>query len=61
MFSTVFLIAVWAALHFGLHLPVVIAAVVAVVVWAIFRILWMFRYFIAGIIGLEMLFGERDQ
>jgi len=56
----VILLAVFAGLHFGLLMPVQIAIVGATIFTVGLWIVWKLKWVILGIIGLEELFGSRD-
>jgi hypothetical protein len=55
----VLLLIVFAALHFGLFLPVQAAIVAAAVGTVMLWLLWKLKWIILGIIGLEEIFGGR--
>ena len=59
MFWLVFLVAIFAALHFGLLLPASFAIGAAAVVTIVLWLLWKLKWVILGIIGLEEIFGGR--
>ena len=60
MFWGILSIAIYCGLHFGLYLPLVPAAVIALIVTAVVWGAWKLRWFIVAIVGLEFLFGERQ-
>jgi hypothetical protein len=53
MKSFVVLFFIAAALHFFAHVPMLVAAVGAVLLW----IVWKLKYVILAFLGLEMMFG----
>jgi len=56
----VLLLIAFAGLHFGLLLPAQMAVVCAAVATAVLWLLWKLKWIILGIIGLEELFGGRN-
>jgi len=56
----VILLAVFAGLHLGLLMPVQVAIVGATIFTVGLWIVWKLKWVILGIIGLEELFGSRD-
>lgn len=59
MFWLVFLVLVFAALHFFLMLPASFAIGAAAAVTIVLWLLWKLKWVILGIIGLEEVFGGR--
>jgi hypothetical protein len=55
----VLLLLLFVGLHFVLLLPVQVAIVGAAVLAVVLWIVWKLKWFILGIIGLEELFGGR--
>ena len=60
MFQLVLVVALFAVLHFVLLLPVQASIIGAAIVTVVLWLLWKLRYIILGIVGLEMLFGDRN-
>jgi len=56
----VILLIFFAGLHFALLLPAQMAIVCAAVVTVALWLLWKLKWIILGIIGLEEIFGGRD-
>jgi len=56
MKSFVVLFFIAAALHFFGHVPMLVAAVGAVLLW----IVWKLKYILLALVGLEMMFGGGD-
>ena len=56
MKSFVVLFFIAAALHFFLHIPLVLAGGGALVLWVV----WKLKYALLALLGLEMLFGGGD-
>ncbi|HMA51676.1 MAG TPA: hypothetical protein VKP60_18080 [Magnetospirillaceae bacterium] len=56
----VILLIVFAGLHFVLLLPAQIAIICGAVATAALWLLWKLKWIILGIIGLEEIFGGRD-
>jgi hypothetical protein len=56
----VVLLIAFAGLHFGLFFPAQMAIVCALVATAALWLLWKLKWIILGIIGLEEIFGGRD-
>ncbi len=50
----------FAGLHFGLLLPTQTAIVGAVVLMVGLWVIWKLKWVILGIIGLEEIFGDKD-
>ena len=55
----IFLVAIFAGLHFVLMMPAQIAIAGAAVVTIALWLLWKLKWIILGIIGLEEIFGGR--
>jgi hypothetical protein len=56
MKSFVVLFFLAAALHFFLHVPLIVAGAGALILW----IVWKLKYIILAVLGLEMLFNSGD-
>lgn len=56
----IILLVLFAGLHFVLFLPAQIAIVVAVVATVVLWVVWKLKWVVLGIIGLEALFGGRN-
>ena len=56
----ILLLAVFAGLHFVLLLPAQVAIIGGAVATAALWLLWKLKWIILGIIGLEEIFGGRD-
>ena len=56
----IILLAGFAGLHFGLHLPTQASIVGSTVLTVVLWIIWKLKWVILGIIGLEEFFGGRD-
>jgi hypothetical protein len=56
----VILLIAFAGLHFGLFMPAQMAIVGALVATVVLWLLWKLKWIILGIIGLEEIFGGRD-
>lgn len=56
----VLLLIAFAGLHFLLFLPAQLAIAAAAIVTALFWLLWKLKWIILGIIGLEEVFGGRN-
>lgn len=55
----IFLVAIFAALHFMLLLPASFAIGAAAIVTILLWLLWKLKWVILGIVGLEEIFGGR--
>jgi hypothetical protein len=53
MKSLIVLLFVAGALHMFVQVPVLVAVILALVLWVV----WKLRWIVLGILGLEMLFG----
>lgn len=56
----ILLLVVFAGLHFILLLPAQVAIIGAAVATVVLWLLWKLKWIILGIIGLEEIFGGRD-
>lgn len=56
----VILLIAFAGLHFALFFPMQLAIICAAVATAALWLLWKLKWIILGIIGLEEIFGGRD-
>jgi hypothetical protein len=56
----VILLIAFAGLHFVLFLPTTLAVVCAAIATAALWLVWKLKWIILGIIGLEEIFGGRD-
>jgi len=56
----IILLIVFAGLHFVLLLPTTMAIVCAAIICAGLWLVWKLKWIILGIIGLEEIFGGRD-
>ena len=56
----IILLLAFAGLHFALFLAAQAAIVMALIITAALWLLWKLKWIILGIIGLEELFGGRD-
>jgi hypothetical protein len=57
----IILLIAFAGLHFGLLLPAQMAIVCALVATVALWLLWKLKWIILGVIGLEEIFGGRDE
>ena len=56
----ILLLIAFAGLHFLLFFPAQMAIICAAIVTAALWLLWKLKWIILGIIGLEEIFGSRD-
>jgi hypothetical protein len=56
----VILLIAFAGLHFGLFFPASLAIICAAVATAVLWLVWKLKWIILGIIGLEEIFGGRN-
>ena len=56
----ILLLVAFAGLHFALLLPTQVAIIGAAVATVVLWLLWKLKWIILGIIGLEEVFGGRD-
>jgi len=57
----IILLIAFAGLHFGLFLPAQMAIICALAATGALWLLWKLKWIILGVIGLEEVFGGRDE